>query len=176
MKISYNLTVEDWVAFQEYYRKKRSPLYGCMMPILTLLLACNVIIGFYMVFIYQGAREYNWLFVICIIILGYLLFLNSRIRRRLTKAGNALKEKNPETFGETSMEFFEEGFEVKTANHRKFLNWEDIEEYDEKRDYIYFFSKKQLVYILPRRDVPDEPRLMLILNQYLQNDKHKKTK
>ena len=164
MKLNYNLTVEDWVNFQEYYRKKKSPLYGCMMPILTLLLSCNVVLGFYMVFIHKGENNYDWLFIVCIIVLAYLLFMQTRIRRKLMRAGNQLKEKNPEIFGDTSLEFFEEGFEIKTPNYTKFLKWEDLDTFYQNKDYVFFFSKKGYAYIVPKRSVEDSDRLQIILN------------
>ena len=164
MKINYNLTVEDWVNFQEYYRKKKSPLYGCMMPILTVLLACNVVLGFYMVFIHKGENNYDWVFAICIIILAYLLFMQTRVRRKLMKAGKKLREDHPDVFGETSMEFFEEGFEIKTPNHTKFLKWSDMENFYQNKDYVFFFSKTGYAYIVPKRNVEDTERLQKILN------------
>lgn len=167
MKINYTLTVEDWVNFQEYYRKKKSPLYGCMMPLLTVLLACNILFGFYMVFFYKGENTYSWLFLICIILLAYLLFMQTRVRRKLLKAGNKLKEENPDIFGETRLEFFEEGFEIKTPKHTKFLKWDDIENFYQNKEYVFFFSKKGYAYIVPKRDIEDEPRLQVILTQYL---------
>ena len=165
MKLNYTLTVEDWVNFQEYYRKKKSPLYGCMMPILTILLICNIVFGFYMVFIYKGENNYDWLFAICIIFLAYLLFMQTRIRRKLMKAGNKLKEDNSEIFGDTSIEFFEEGMEIKTPNHTKFLKWDDIENYYQNKDYVFFFSKKGYAYIVPKRNEEEPERLQIILDK-----------
>jgi hypothetical protein len=164
MKINYNLTIEDWANFQEYYRKKKSPLYGCMMPALTVLLVCNVVFGFYMVFIYKGEGSYDWLFGICILVLAYLLFMQTRVRRKLLKAGAELKKKKPDVFGTTSMEFFEEGFEIKTPLHTKFLKWEDMENSDQNKDYVFFFSKKGFAYIVPKRNVEDMEKLQIILN------------
>lgn len=171
MKINYHPTIEDWVNFQEYYRKKKSPLYGCLMPILGILLLCNVVFGFYMVFIYKGESNYDWLFGICIIVLAYLLFMQTRIRRKLMKAGAQLAEKHPDVFGETSMEFFEEGFEIKTQNHTKFLKWEDLDNFYQNKDYIFFFSKKGFAYIVPKRDVDDIDRLQTILRHFEQSKK-----
>ena len=164
MKISYNLDVEDWVNFQEYYRKKKAPLYGCMIPLLTLLFVCNVITGIYMTFIYKGENQYSWVLLICIALLLFLLFMQMRTRKRLTKAGNKLKKESPDVFGHTEMEFFEEGFEIKTENGKKFLKWADLENYDQTKEYVFFFSIKGYAYIVPKKNINDLPRLELILN------------
>lgn len=163
MKITYNLTVDDWVSFQEYYRKKQSPMYGCLMPILTLLLMANIGFGLYMMFFYDGYNNYAWLFIICILLLSYLLFMQTRIRHRLMKAGTKLKEEHPEIFGQTETEFFEEGFEIRTGKNIKFLKWTDIEKYDEVKDYVFFFSTKGYAYIVPKRDIHDMDKLEVIL-------------
>ncbi|MDR0428376.1 MAG: YcxB family protein [Dysgonamonadaceae bacterium] len=165
MKINYNLRIEDWVNFQEYFRKKKTPLYGCMVPLLTILFICNVVLGIHMNFFYRGDSQYNWVLFVCIVLLAYLLFMQSQTRKRLMKAGNELKEENPDVFGESSIEFFEEGFEIQTKKHKKFLKWMEIENYDQTKDYVYFFSKTGYAYILPKQYVDDFPRLELILNK-----------
>ncbi|MDL2224112.1 YcxB family protein [Bacteroidales bacterium OttesenSCG-928-M06] len=167
MKIAYNLTVEDWVDFQEYYMKKKAPLSGCMTPILTILMICNIIIGIYMEFIAKTG-SYNFVFLICIIILGYLLYLKTKTRKKLFKSGEEIKEKNPGAFGEMTMDFQDEGIDIHSKTHSKFLVWEEISSYDNKsKVFFLLYSKKGMVYIIPKRDIESETELQAVLENHL---------
>lgn len=165
MKIAYNLTVEDWVNFQEYYMKKKAPLSGCMTPALTILLVFNIIIGIYMEFIAKTG-SYNFVFLICIIVLAYLLYVKTKTRKKLLKSGEEIKEKNPGAFGEMTMDFQQDGIDIHSSTHSKFLTWEEVGSYDDKaKDFFLLYSKKGMVYIIPKRDIESEEELQTLFQK-----------
>lgn len=167
MKIAYKLTPIDWVNFQEYFRKKKAPMYSLMVPILSILLVFNIAFGIYML-ITQGWTTYSWIFLFCILLLSYLLYLRSKARQQLEKAAEELNKKSPDIFGPMSMNFQENGLGVQSQKNQKYLSWEEMDKFDQTKDYFYLFSKKGVAYIIPKRDIEKESgELQAILDKHL---------
>jgi len=167
MRIAYNLTIEDWVNFQEYYLKKKAPISRFMTPILTILLVCNIIIGIYMEFILK-AGSYNYIFFICILILAYLLYLKIKTRKKLLKSGEELRRRNPGAFDSMNMNFTENGIDIQSQTSSKSLQWKEVDKQESNKDYLFIYSKKGMVYIIPKRDLNgNEKELEAILAEYL---------
>ena len=168
MKIAYHLTTTDFVKFQEYIRKQKSPAYRAMVPILTLLLSINIVL-FLCLNIYYSNLEYNWIFILCILLLVFMLYLNAGTKKRLSKMAEELKTKNPDLFGTTDMELNEEGIRIKTLKHEKFLKWEEVGKYENPKDLFVIFSKKGVAYVIPTRNILlDRAELKATLDKYLQ--------
>ena len=168
MKIAYHLTTTDFVKFQEYMRKQKSPAYRAMVPILGLLGVLNFVFLFCLN-VYYSNTSYNWIFGICILLLVFLLYLNAGTKKRLSKMAEELKTKNPDLFGTTDMELNEEGIRIKTLKHEKFLKWDEVGKYDTPKDLFVIFSKKGVAYVIPTRNILlDRAELKATLNKYLQ--------
>lgn len=167
MHIAYNLTVEDWVNFQEYYLKKKAPLFSYITPILTILLVCNIVLGIYMEFV-RETEGYNFVFLICIFVLAGLLYLKIKTRKKLMKSGEELRQKNPGAFDSMEMNFSEEGIAIQSQHNSKSLGWEEIDHYESNKDYVFIYSRKGMVYIIPKRDLNGKKNeLEAVLNENL---------
>ena len=167
MRIAYNLTVEDWVNFQEYYLKKKVPLSSCMTPALTILLIANIIFGIYTVFILK-TDNYNFVFLICVLLLASLLYIRIKTRKKLLKSGEELRQKNPSAFDSMNMDFTEKGIDIQSQHSSKSLQWEEINKFESNKDYILIYSAKGMVYIIPKRDLQGkESELEAMLTKYL---------
>lgn len=149
MNLSFDLDTEDWVAFQKWYRMKRMPLFKWMGALMVSCVILLVLLNILLI-IFKGFSALSWISALILLILGYLLFLRSKSDRKLVEAGNRLKEKNPQAFGKLDMFFDEEGFTVTSLYHTKRIKWEEMDKNEENKDYCFLFSKKGLVYIIPK--------------------------
>jgi len=167
MKIAYNLTAQDFVNFQEYYMKKKSPLAGCLQPVIFATLLANVILGLGLYF-YQGLTTYTYICLICIFLLGLLLIARGQQKKNLIKAAQQMEKDKPGAFGNMTMEFFEDGVKVQSTTNHKFLEWNEIEKVDSNKNYFFIYSKKGMVYIIPKRSLeyPDD-EFSAFLNKYI---------
>jgi hypothetical protein len=152
MKITCLLNVEDWVNFQEYYRKKNAPNRRWLLPVIIAITFSNILLGIWLYFI-QGATTYTWVALICTAILFYLIYLHSQTRKRLWKAGKKLEQENPDVFGTVTFDMDEKGISIRTKSNHKFLTWDKIDKYESNKHYCFIYSKKGIVYIIPKRDV-----------------------
>ncbi|MCC8146345.1 MAG: YcxB family protein [Bacteroidales bacterium] len=169
MKIAYNLTVADWVNFQEFYRRKKTPLIGCLEPMIYVLTALNVVVGTWH-FISYGPSIYTAICLICIGVLLFLIYAQRKSKKNLYSAGQAVADKNPDAFGSMTIDLEESGLHVVSQNNTKDLSWADIDTYDSNKDYFFLYSKKGYVYIIPTKDISSETELKAILDQYLSKD------
>jgi hypothetical protein len=92
---------------------------------------------------------------VCVAILLYLIYLNSKTKSRLTKAGMDLEKKNPDIFGPMTMNMDEKGIDFQSQNNTKFLPWEEIDKYDSNKEYYFIYSKKGVAYIIPKRNIQE---------------------
>lgn len=152
MHISYCLTAEDFVNFQEYYMKKKSPIAGCLQPLISTLLVCNILFGIYL-YLTQGVTTYTYVTLICILLLGLFLVFRGQGRKNLLKAAKQIEKDKPGAFGNMTMDFSQKGIDIHSSTQNKFLTWGDVDKYEENKDYIFLFSKSGMVYIIPKRDI-----------------------
>lgn len=166
MKITYNLTVADWVNFQEYYRKHHAPLIGCIEPVIYVLTVLNVIVGTWH-FISYGFSVYSVICLVCLGVFIFLLYAKKQSKKNLYEAGQTMAEKNPDAFGLMNMELNEQGIHIASQNQTKKLLWEDIRNYQSNNDYFFLYSKKGNAYILPKRDIASATEVQAILDEHL---------
>ena len=169
MKIAYNLTVTDWVNFQEFFRKKKTPLIGCLEPMIYVLTALNIVVGTWH-FISYGPSIYTAICLICIGVLLFLIYAQKKSKKNLYTTGQTIAEKNPDAFGNMTMNFEENGIDIVSQNNQKYLTWGDIGNYDSNKDYFFIYSKKSYVYIIPKRDISSQVELKAILDEHLLKD------
>ncbi|MDH8702226.1 hypothetical protein M2138_001586 [Dysgonomonadaceae bacterium PH5-43] len=162
MKIAYNLSVADWVNFQEYYQKKKAPITGCLVPAIYILTFLNVIGGAWHYTTY-GLSMYS---VICLICVGVFIFLGytrNKAKKNLFATGEAIAEKSPGAFGNITMDFTNEGIDIVTSTNTKSLLWSDVDKFEKNKNYFFIYSKKGYVYIIPTRDISETTELEAIL-------------
>jgi len=168
MNVNFVLDVDDWVAFQEYYRKRSAPLYRIMPYLLIASGIVLVVLNAVYFFLYKEATLWNGISLIFLAVIFYGLYLKKKADGQMRKIAIELKEKNPDVFGLREMTFTEEGMEIKTEKANKYLTWEEMERYEENNDYYFLYSGKGVVYIVPKNRIdvtPDEFGEML--NNYL---------
>lgn len=167
MKIAYKLTAQDFVSFQEYYMKKKAPLAGCIQPVTIIMLLCNVVIGTVLYF-YHGVTTYTYVCLLCILLLGILLIGKGQTKKRLLKTALQMEKDKPGAFGNMTMEFSDKGIEIHSSVSEKFLTWEEVDKSDSNKDYYFIYSKKGMVYIIPKRDISiSESEFTDILTKHL---------
>lgn len=167
MKLSFELEVSDWVAFQRWYRGKRMPLFKVLVPLMITCCALLVVLNIVLIFS-KGMSGISWISAILLLGLGYLLFLQSKSDRQLKEAGENLKERNPGAFGKLEMDFDDEGFTVTSSSNSKRLSWDEMDKNEENKNYCFLFSKKGLVYIIPKDKIKENPEeFYQILDKHL---------
>lgn len=155
MKISFDLKIDDWMAFQEYYRSKKAPYMKALTPLLFITAVVLIIINA----IYLSYQKVSIVTVAsCFILVTilYLFFMKKKSKDSLRKMGMEMQSKNPEAFGLREMSFDEKGIEIKTSSSSKSLSWEEMERYDENKDYFFLYSKKGIAYIIPKQNINTE--------------------
>ena len=165
MTIHFDLTIEDWVNFQEHFKEKKAPLYKYLMPMLgitaVLLICLNVM---YLIYnppsLVTLLSSMFFLFIIC------LFIMKKRSVKVLHKAATNLKEKNSNAFGDRKMVFDSEQITILTGEGKEtILLWKDIEQWDENKAYFYIYNTKGFAYIVPKRAIENESAFVEVLNQ-----------
>ncbi|MDL2223155.1 YcxB family protein [Bacteroidales bacterium OttesenSCG-928-M11] len=167
MKIAYKLTAQDFVSFQEYYMKKKAPISGCLQPSIIIMLLLNIVIGIALYFIH-GITTYTYVCLFCVLLLGILLIGKGFAKKRLLKSAIQMEKEKPGAFGNMTMDFSNKGIDVHSSTQEKFLKWEEIDKFDSNKHYYFIYSKKGMVYIIPKRDVSiDENEFTTMLGNHL---------
>lgn len=166
MQIAYKLTAEDWVHFQEYYTKKKAPLAGCLQPLIAITLIGNVLFGAYLYF-QQGVTTYTYVCLVCILLLGFLLIIRGQSKKNMLKAAKQMEKDKPGAFGDMTMNFDKQGVDIKSSTNSKHLNWDEVDSYNSDKTHYYIFSKKGMVYIIPKRDINSEEEFRAVLDEFI---------
>jgi|GEM_PF-1613249 hypothetical protein len=173
MHIAYTLTAQDFVHFQEYYLKKKAPLVGCLQPAILLILICNIITGVALYF-YQGVTTYTYVCLVCVILLGIVLIGKGQAKKKMTKAALKMEKEKPGAFGDMTIDLDEKGMQVHSSTQEKFLSWNEVDHQESNKDYFFIYSKKGMVYIIPKRDIQvSDSEMNELLNQYIANKQSK---
>ena len=156
MRFSFNLNVDDWVAFQQYHRSKKIPFYGMVYPaIIAMCIALVVLcIGYYIQ--YQVVSTTIWVSGACVLALLYILYIRKKSLDNVKKAGLAIQEKNPEAFGAMTMDVTAQGLTILSPKASKVVAWEEMGKFEENAKYFFLYSKKGVVYIVPKREIDNE--------------------
>lgn len=167
MTIHFNLTVEDWLAFQDYYKGKKAPLYKILMPMLGIIAGILVAINVLYLMHYEASTVTVFSGILLLLII-YLFFLKKKSDKQLLQAALDMKAKNPDAFGQRDMTFDEKQITIQAANSSKVLPWEEVEQWEENKAYFFIYNAKGVVYIVPKRSIKDNIAFTDMLNQYFQ--------
>ncbi|MDR1121552.1 MAG: YcxB family protein [Dysgonamonadaceae bacterium] len=154
--IRFELSINDWIAFQEYYRSKKAPIYKFLMP--ALFISALLLIGLNVMYLHR--HEASWFTItsgILLLFISYLFFLKGRSRSQWRKAALKMQAKYPDAFGPREMTFDDDGITIQTANNSKILSWKAIDRQEENKDYNFIFTQNGTVYIIPKsndRQIP----------------------
>ena len=156
MKFSFNLNVDDWVAFQQFHRGKKIPFYGIVYPAIVVMCIALVglCIGYYVHF--REVSTLVWVSGACFLTLLYILYIRKKSLGNVKKAGLAIQEKNPEAFGTMAMEVTAQGMTIQSPKASKIVTWEEMARFEENKQYFFLYSKKGVVYIIPKREMGNE--------------------
>ena len=165
MTIVYNLEIDDWVAFQEYFKEKKT-LYKYLAPLLIFSAVLITTINIAYLF-YQEASLITLFSFILVLIVLYLLYLKSQMRKQLQKTAKNIQSKNPDAFGPREMDFNDRRVDIKVGDNHKILTWEELSGYEENNDYFFLYSQKGMVYIIPKRDLNNITELEDVFSKHL---------
>ncbi len=154
MKLSFDLNVDDWVAFQQYYRGKKTPLYNVVYPLLLILGVLSIAIFVYNIIVPKDTTTF-WVSGVCILVLMYVLYIRKKSLYAVKKAGMDIQEKNPEAFGPMILETDANGITIQSQKSSKAIAWSDLGKLEENKLYFFLYSKKGVVYIIPKRGMED---------------------
>lgn len=166
MKLFFDLKVDDWVSFQEYFKEKKAPLYKYISPLLIFSAVLIVTINAMHLY-YQEASIVTLFSFILLVILFYLLYLKKQTKKQLRKIALDIQAKTPDAFGPREMDFNERRVEISAGKSHKTLAWGELTRYEENNDYFFLYSQKGMVYIIPKRDLEKIPEIREMLNEYL---------
>lgn len=153
MKISFNLTVDDWIVFQQFFRGKKSPFSRWIVPIIITCMVWIVLFNAYLAYakVDDESPMRVWISIAVFFIFAYLLYIRRKSLKRVKEAGLEIEKKHPEAFGSMIMELNEKGIDIQSSQTAKFLTWEEMGTYDKNRKYFFLYSRKGVVYIVPKR-------------------------
>ncbi len=167
MNISFNLNVDDWVAFQQYYQAKRAPFYKAVYPLIVGLISGLVVINIIYYFYFKVVSAITWISFILVAVFIYLLYLRKRSLDRVKQAGLEVQKKHPEAFGVMKMDFEANGINIQSQQTSKFIPREEMSQFEENKHYFFLYSKKGVVYIVPKRDIDNTSSFRELLIDYL---------
>ncbi len=72
------------------------------------------------------------------------------------KAGLAIQEKNPDAFGPMTLDMNAQGMTIQSQKASKTISWDEMDRFEENNYYFFLYSKKGIVYIVPKRDLDNE--------------------
>ena len=166
LKLSFNLSVDDWVAFQQYHRGKKAPLYKLAYPLIVSLSIVLLALNIYDMIVH-GVSKLTGFSLVVLAALAYILFIRGKAIKQIKKTGLDLQQKHPEAFGPMTMDFTEEGLNIQSNQTSKLVSWEEVEQYDENKNYFFFYTSKGIVYIIPKKNIEDASLFRGLLINYI---------
>ncbi|MDR1370331.1 MAG: YcxB family protein [Dysgonamonadaceae bacterium] len=154
MRGSFNLTIDDWVAFQQYQRSKKTPFYNVVYPLILCLGIALVAINVYHIYMYE-VNNTTWFSSVVLIGLLYVLYIRKKALSKVREVGLDLQQKHPEAFGPMRLEMNANEFTIQSQETAKTILWEDMKGFEENKCYFFLYSKKGVVYIVPKRGIED---------------------
>lgn len=159
MELTYDLTKEDYLAFQLHTAKqsetvKRALIMQRMMgPVLFLLFTLVVswvteewLLGLFITF---AVASVLWVIL-------YPKFFYGYIKRNVNKMLNESRKGN--MFGLHTLVMDKKGFTEKNRAGEKKTNWAGIERIDEDEAYFFLFTSIVEAYIIPKRSFKNAER------------------
>ncbi len=165
MKILFDLTIDDWIAFQEYYKGKKAPLYKILMPLLGIIAGLLVILNAIYLLKYEASLV-TVISGVFLFLIFYLFFLKNKSKDQLRNMALDLQSRNKDAFGPREMTFDEKQIVIKTDNNSKTLSWKEIVQWEEDKNYFFLYNTKGVVYIIPKRDINGCDTFREMLNQF----------
>jgi hypothetical protein len=168
MTFSFNLNVNDWVAFQQYHRGRKIPFYNAVYPLIIgmciALVAINI--GYHIHF--QTVSNVTWVSGACFLTLLYILYIRKKSLDNVRKAGLEIEKKNPEAFGLMSLNTDSDGITILSRKASKTIFWKEMDRFEENKYYFFLYSKKGVVYIVPKREMEDQDGFRNELTNYIE--------
>lgn len=150
MKISFELTIDDWMAFQKHYLstskqfKKTKILLVMILPIILLI--------FLFFEYFKGEFNYYTTTVYIIISLFWVFFYLKRFDELSLKKTKKMIEEgnNSALLGTHNIEFSDGYFSVKEPGSEYKTNWSAINKIEENEKYIFIYITSVSACIIPK--------------------------
>ncbi|MEM1504576.1 YcxB family protein [Domibacillus sp. 8LH] len=159
MELKYDLTKEDYLAFQIHVAKQSETVKHALImqrlmgPVLFLLFTLVVswvteewLPGLFITF---AAASVLWVTL-------YPKYFYEHIKRNVNKMLN--ESRNDNMFGLHTFVMDKKGFTEKNRAGEKKTNWSGIERVDEDEAYFFLFTSIVEAYIIPKRSFKNEER------------------
>ncbi|KZR58940.1 YcxB family protein [Pseudobacillus badius] len=157
MKLSYELTKEDYLAFNLYYIKNSAaitkslfaqrffpPIAFLVLPFIFTGITGEFLVGLSVVFMLTAVA---WM-------MFYPRYFYWHVKNGVNKALN--EGKNENLIGEHTFTLHEDGFIEKNKVEERKVSWSGIEKVAENEEYYFLFFSSMSAYILPKRAFADE--------------------
>lgn len=160
MKITFDLDIDDILAFQNY-QITHSEAFKRRIVIIRFF--ALMIALFILVYSYGG--KFNMQFVLLIVILVLIVgwwfsfvpkIIKSRALSKNRKRLQKQKETNPALFSERSMTFTDEDFFLENEKTSLTMKWSAIDRVVRDADYAFLFCSNSEVFIIPYRKLTTE--------------------
>ena len=142
MKITFNLTKEDYWNFTKYDLLNNSKVRKYFLILMSIIVVVTIIKDSPIIFkIGLTAVE---------VILGYFVFMYILKKQTISFINN-----NKELLCDHTIEISEEGIKETTEEEEEFDYWKEIKSVEENKDYIFIFIDTDMTHIIPKRAFKD---------------------
>jgi hypothetical protein len=156
MKISFELTIDDWMAFQKHYLStskqfKQTKIFVIMMVPVILLI-------FSLFQYFKGEFNYYTIAIYIIISLFWFFFYPKQFDKSCLKKTKKMLEEgnNSALLGIHNIEFNDDYFFVKEPGSEYKTNWSAINKVEENDKYIFIYITSVSACIIPKFKIGDK--------------------
>lgn len=155
MKISFELTIDDWMEFQKYYLSI-SKQFQRAKTIIIIMIPSMLIIPLLFDYSRGEFSYFNLISFFVFSILGILFIPRLSEKYSLLSARKMLDEgDNSALLGNHEIEFTGDYFFVKEPGSECKIKWSAINKIEENEKYIFIFITSVTAYIIPKFKITD---------------------
>lgn len=154
MRISFNLDINDVLAFQSYYNENSAPFKKSLIFIRFLLPVFCILI-FLIFFFKDGPTVSLYVFGLFYLAVSiwWILYIPERTKKNVLKKNRKelLKQQqnDPSSFGHREMIFADEGVSLKTSTTDFFTKWMKISRVVQYEKHFFLFLSEREALIIP---------------------------
>ena len=150
MKISFELTMDDWMAFQEHYLSQSKQFKQSKIFVIVMLPVIFFIFSLFQYF--EGDLNYYTLAIYIVISLFWIFLYPKRFDKSCLKKTKKMLEEgnNSALLGKHDIEFSDDSFFVKEPGSEYKTNWSAINKIEENEKYIFIYITSVSACILPK--------------------------
>lgn len=155
LNISYELTIDDWMAFQQHYLSTSKQFNQTKQFVAWIIPAIFLISSLYEIFL-GNSNYYSIAVFMGISIVWLLLYPKIFEKRVLTTIKKILEEgDNSSILGVHNLVFNEDSLIVNEPNSEQIIKWSAIKRVEETEDYIFVYLNSISACIIPKFKIED---------------------